>query len=190
MSTKTLLTGEDLWKIVADGSRYELSRGELIPMTPVGLQHSWIVARLGMFLTRFVAEHGLGIVGMEGGFKLQGDPDTLRAPDIHFVPQARIDKEGITEKFADYAPELAVEVLSPDDKASDIQKKIAEYLAGGVKLIWVVEPTTRTVTVYRSHQDIEVVSADQELTGGDLLPGFHVKVADIFAVPSHPEHGR
>ena len=182
MSTKTLLTSEDLWKIVADGSRYELSRGELVPMTPVGLQHSAIVGRLGKLLSNFVDEKQLGIVGMEGGFKLKREPDTLRAPDIHFVSKVRIEKEGITQKFADYPPDLAVEVLSPEDTASEIQKKVEEYLAGGVPLVWVVDPATKTVTVYRSLQDIKMLSADQQLDGGEVLPGFRAQVAEIFAL--------
>jgi Uma2 family endonuclease len=182
MSTKTLLTAEDLWKVVADGSRYELSRGELVPMTPVGFQHSAIVGRLGMFLSRYVVDKRLGIVGMEGGFKLERDPDTLRAPDIHFVSKARIEKEGITPKFADFPPDLAVEVLSPEDTVSETQKKVEEYLAGGVRMIWIVEPATKTVTVYRSHQDVKVFTADQELEGGDVIPGFRIKVVEIFTI--------
>jgi Uma2 family endonuclease len=150
MSTtaKTLLTSDDLWKIVADGSRYELSRGELLPMTPVGMQHAAIVMRLGELLTRFVRDKHLGVVGVEGGFNLHRDPDTLRAPDLHFVSRDRIAKEGIGVKFADYPPDLAVEVLSPEDTASEVQKKVEEYLAGGVRLIWIVEPATKTVMVY------------------------------------------
>ena len=182
MSTKTLLTSEDLWKIVADGSRYELSRGELVPMTPVGLQHSAIVGRLGKLLSNYVDEKQLGIVGMEGGFKLKREPDTLRAPDIHFVSKVRIEKEGITKKFADYPPDLAVEVLSPEDTASEIQKKVEEYLAGGVPLVWVVDPANQKVTVYRSLQDIKILSADQELDGGQVISGFRTKIADIFAL--------
>ena len=182
MSTKTLLTGDDLWKIVADGSRYELSRGELVPMTPVGFQHSAIVGRLGKLLSIYVDGKRLGIVGMEGGFKLNRAPDTLRAPDIHFVSKERLAKEGITEKFADYPPDLAVEVLSPEDTASEIQKKVEEYLAGGVPLVWVVDATNQKVTVYRSLQDVRILSADQELDGGEVVPGFRVKVAEIFAI--------
>jgi Uma2 family endonuclease len=181
MSTKTLLTADDLWKIVADGSRYELSRGELVPMTPVGLEHSWIVARLGMFLTSYVMEHQLGIVGMEAGFKLEGDPDTLRAPDIHFISKARIEKVGITPKFADFPPDLAIEVLSPSDTVSEMQRKVEEYLGSGVRLIWVVEPGTKTVTVYRTHQDVKIFTQDQELEGGEMLPGLRIKVSDIFS---------
>ena len=182
MSTKTLLTSEDLWKIVADGSRYELSRGELVPMTPVGFQHSAIVGRLGEFLSRHVRENRLGLVGMEGGFNLRRDPDTLRAPDLHFVSRERLAKEGITQKFAEYPPDLAVEVLSPEDTASEILRKVKEYLAAAVPLVWIVDPATKTVTVYRSLQDVKVLSADQELDGADVLPGFRIAVEQIFAL--------
>ena len=181
MSTKTLLTAEDLWKIVADGSRYELSKGELVPMTPVGIPHSAIVIRLGKLLSIHVDENRLGLVGTEGGFKLHRNPDTLRAPDIAFISKERLEREGIPEAFADFPPDLAVEVLSPEDTASEIARKVDEYLAAGVPLVWIVDPLIQKVTVYRSLQDIKVVSAKEELDGGAVLPGFRVTVAAIFA---------
>ena len=182
MSTKALLTSEDLWKIVADGSRYELCRGELVPMTPVGLQHSAIVMRLGSLLTSYVGKKRLGIVGTEGGFKLRSKPETTRAPDLHFVSQARLAKEGITEKFADYPPDLAVEVLSPSDTASDVQQRVEEYLSARVPLVWVVDPKLQRVTVYRSLRDVKVLTPSQQLDGGQVIPGFRVKVANIFKI--------
>ena len=181
MSTKTLLTAEDLWKIVADGSRYELSQGELVPMTPVGIPHSVIVARLMKLLSIHVDENRLGLVGPEGGFRLRRNPDTVRAPDIAFISSERLAREGMPQKFADFPPDLAVEVLSPEDAASEILRKVDEYLAAGVPLVWVVDPPIQKVTVYRSLQDIKVLSAQEELDGGDVLPGFRVSVAAIFA---------
>ena len=182
MSTKTLLTGEDLWKIVADGSRYELSRGELVPMTPVGFQHSAIVGRLGKLLSNYVDDKRLGIVGMECGFKLEREPDTLRAPDLYFVSKERTAREGITPRFADFPPDIAVEVLSPEDTASEIHRKVEEYLPGGVPLVWIVDPAIQRVTVYRSLQDIKILKDDQELDGGPALPGFRIKISEIFAL--------
>ena len=182
MSTKALLTSEDLWKIVADGSRYELSRGELVPMTPVGFQHSAIVGRLGKLLSNYVDDRKLGIVGMEGGFKLLLQPETTRAPDLHFVSRERLAKEGIPQKFADFPPDLAVEVLSPADTASEIQKKVEEYLAGGVPLVWIVDPALQRVTVYRSLQDIRILSPEDELDGGQVVSGFRLKISEIFAI--------
>ena len=181
MSTKTLLTGEDLWKIVADGSRYELSRGELVPMTPVGIRHATVVSNLDRMLGGHVKEKGLGIVGPEGGFYLSRNPDTLRAPDVAFISKERLEKAGgIPEKFADFPPDLAVEVLSPEDTVSAIQKKVEEYLAAGVPLIWVVDPANQKVTVYRSLQDVKILSTEQELEGGEVIPGFRAKIAQIF----------
>ena len=183
MSTKALLTGEDLWKIVADGSRYELSRGELVPMTPVGFQHAAIVGRLGKLLSLYVDEKRLGLVGPEGGFYLRRNPDTLRAPDVAFVSRDRLEKAGgVPIKFAEFPPDLAIEVLSPEDTVSETQKKVEEYLTGGVSLVWIVDPANQRVTVWRSLQDIQILSADQELDGGNVLPGFRVKVAEIFAI--------
>ena len=182
MSTKTLLTGEDLWKIVADGSRYELSRGELVPMTPVGIRHAAVVSNLDRMLGGYVKEKGLGVVGPEGGFYLSRNPDTLRAPDVAFISKDRIAKEGIPEKFAEFPPDLAVEVLSPEDTASEIQKKVEEYLTAGVPLVWVVDPANQRVTVYRSLQDVKVLTADQELDGGPVLSGFRAPIKEIFTI--------
>jgi Uma2 family endonuclease len=182
MGTKTLLNVEDLWKIVADGGRYELSRGELVPMTPVGFQHSAIVGRLGKFLSNYVDANRLGIVGMECGFRLEREPDTLRAPDLYFVSKERTAKEGITPRFADFPPDLAVEVLSPEDTASEIHRKVEEYLSGGVPLVWIVDPAIQRVTVYRSLQDIRILKDDLELDGGPVIPGFRIKISEIFAL--------
>lgn len=182
MSTKTLLTGEDLWKLVADGSRYELSKGGLIPMTPVGIRHATVVSSLDRMLGGYVKEKGLGVVGPEGGFYLSRNPDTLRAPDVAFISKDRIDKEGIPEKFAEFPPDLAVEVLSLEDTAGEIQKKVEEYLTAGVPLVWVVDPANQRVTVYRSLLDVKVLTADQELDGGPVLPGFRAPIKEIFAI--------
>lgn len=182
MSTKTLLTAEDLWKIVADGSRYELSKGELVPMTPVGIRHGQIVISFGSRLNQYVVERGLGIVCTEVGFKLTRQPDTLRAPDVAFIARTRFPEGQISEKFADFPPDLAVEVLSPEDTASELLRKVEEYFSAGVPLVWVVDPATQTVTVYRSLQNVKILSAAGELDGNEVLPGFRLKVAEIFAL--------
>lgn len=181
MSTKTLLTGEELWKMVADGSRYELSCGELVPMTPVGIRHAVVVSKVNRLLGDYVEKHGLGMTGPEGGFYLRRDPDTLRAPDVAFISKERLEKVGgIPERFAEFPPDLAVVVLSPEDTSSEILKKVQEYLAGAVPLVWIVDPATRTVTVYRSLLDVHVLTADQEIDGRPVLPGFSARVADFF----------
>ena len=182
MSTKTLLTSDDLWKIVADGSRYELSNGALLPMTPVGVRHAAVVNKLARLLGDFVENHHLGLVGPEIGFKLRRNPDTLRAPDVAFISRKRYEEKGIPEKFADFPPDLAVEVLSPEDAMSEIVRKVEEYLSAGVPLVWVADPATQTVTVYRSLQDVKVLTSDQELEASPVLPGFRASIAEIFAI--------
>ena len=182
MSTGTLITSERLWKIVSDGSRYELSRGELVPMTPIGIQHGAVVGNLHLLLGTFVKKNRLGLVGPEIGFRLTRDPDTVRAPDLAFIAKARLPQQGIPKKFAEFPPDLAVEVLSPEDQASEIAKKVEEYLSAGVPLIWIVDPATQTVTVYRSLPDVKVLTAEQELDGEPVLPGFRAKIEEIFAL--------
>ena len=179
--TKPLLTAEDLWKIVADGSRYELSKGELLPMTPIGLRHGQIAVKIARKLSEFVDAGGLGIVGVEIGFKLAFAPDTVRAPDVAFVSRKRFPEGKIQETFADFPPDLAVEVLSPSDTTSAMLRKVAEYFAGHVPLVWVVNPATETVAVYLSTQEVKIVSAGEDLDGGAVLPGFRMQVAEVFA---------
>jgi Uma2 family endonuclease len=182
MATKTLLTGDDLYRIVSDGSRYELLEGELFPMTPVGMEHGGIVGTILELLRRHVRAGNVGLVGAEIGFRLTRNPDTVRAPDVAFVARERLPKEGVPKKFADFAPDLAVEVLSPEDTASEILRKVEEYLAAGTRLVWVVDPATRTVTVYRSLHDVKVLTESEELDGGDVLPGFKTTVAELFKI--------
>ena len=151
-------------------------------MTPVGIQHGAIVIKLGRLLGSYVEAKRLGLIGTEIGFRLSRDPDTVRGPDVAFIAKSRLPKEGIPKKFADFPPDLAVEVLSPEDTASELLRKVEEYLQGGVPLIWVVDPATQTVTVYRSLQDVRIVSSDQQLEGGEAVPGFQCKVADLFTL--------
>ena len=182
MSTKTLLTSDDLWKIVADGSRYELSKGELLPMTPVGWRHGAIVVKIARVLAEYTEKGKLGNVSTEVGFRLSRKPDTVRAPDVAFVSRARVPAGALSEKFVEFPPDLAVEVLSPEDTAREVLRKVEEYLSAAVSLVWVVDPGTQTVTVYHSLQDVKILSAGQELDGAEVVPGFKIAVAEIFAI--------
>ena len=128
----------------------------------------------------FVAEHDLGdVLGAETGFTLARDPDTVRAPDVAFVSKSRrpTNRKG----FVSLAPDLVVEVVSPSDEPDEVQAKIEDYLDAGVKVVWIIYPKTQSVTVYRSLADVYIVRADAVLTADDLLPGFALPVAHIFA---------
>ena len=117
----------------------------------------------------------------ETGFLLEQDPDTVQAPDIAFVRRERIEKAGRVEGYWIGAPDLAVEVLSPSDTVRRIEGKVAEWLESGSRLVWVVSPKMHTVTVYRSLTEIVVLTEKDTLDGGDVVPGFQIPIAEIFA---------
>ena len=181
MATTVQLSAEAFAAMPDDGYRYELVHGEVVRMSPTGLQHLIIVGFLIRVLGSFVAERDLGVVGGEGGFILDRDPDVVRAPDVVFVRKDRLPPKELRQRFAEMAPDLAVEVLSPSDTASMVNDKVLAYLEAGVQLVWVVDPSHEAVTVYGSDRRAHILGAGEALDCGDLLPGFQLPVADIFA---------
>jgi Uma2 family endonuclease len=180
--TKTLLTANDLYRLADHGGRNELVRGEVAPMSPASTKHGEIVFDLGFQLGVFVKANNLGkLYAAETGFTLMENPDTVRAPDIAFVAQARIPSGGIPETgFWAIAPDLVVEVISPYDRASDVQDKMKDYLVAGVRLVWLVDPHSHTVTVYKSLDQVKVLLEEDTLDGGDVLPGFSLPLTELF----------
>lgn len=179
--TQTLLTAEDLLALPEAAGRHELVKGELRTMVPSGSEHSVITARLARFVDTFVAKHELGLVfGAEGGFKISSDPDTVRAPDLAFVRRERIPESGIPTGFWPGAPDLAAEVVSPGDTYEAVAEKTAAWLDAGAETVWVVNPKGRTVAVHSASRTVRILSAEDELEGGPVLPGFVCRVAEIF----------
>lgn len=175
------MTADELLEMPSDGFRYELVAGELRKMSPSGFEHGEVVVRVTVPLARFVTEHDLGVVlGAATGFKLFHDPDTVRAPDVAFVCQDRRPPVKERKKFASLAPDLAVEVVSPSDTPAEVEAKVDDYLQAGVRLIWVLDPDSRTVTEYHASGPTRTLTADQTLDGGDVLPGFTCPVAALF----------
>jgi Uma2 family endonuclease len=180
-SVTQLMTADDLWRLPQDGLRHELVRGELRTMPPAGFDHGVRIVKLTVPLAQHVDGHGLGVVvGADTGFVLARDPDTVRAPDIAFVRQERIPGTGHPRGFWDGAPDLAVEVISPSDTYSEVEEKVDDWLAAGTRMVWVINPRRRTVTVYRSRTAIAILGASDVLDGQDVLPGFSCPVGDIF----------
>jgi Uma2 family endonuclease len=177
-------TVEELWELstapeYAD-QRLELSEGELIVMSPTGLQHGWISNRLGRLLAEFVESKGLDIVtSAETGFILA--PGTVRAPDFGYISFERLP-EGLTERYGPFAPDLAVEVVSPNDRADEVHRKLLDYLRFGTRLVWLVYPGTRTIAVHDGKQ-ASVLNEEALLEGGEVLPGFSLPVRRIFEGP-------
>jgi Uma2 family endonuclease len=161
--------------------RTELVQGRLVREPLAGYEHGLLANRISFLLTAFVREHRLGdVLTAETGFVLSEDPPTVRGPDVAFVAAERVPTEGPPAGFARFAPDLAVEVVSPSSRLSEVQDKALDYLDAGARLVWVVEPRARRVMVYRSRSDIRVLGLEEELDGGSVLPGFRLPVREIF----------
>ena len=176
------MTADELLAMPDDGYRYELVKGELIQMSPTGDEHGQVTVELTAALHVHVKTHSLGrVYAAETGFKLESDPDTVRAPDIAFVRRERVDATGTLKGFRPGAPDLVVEVLTPSDRIGKVEAKVEQWLETGARMVWVVSPKLHTVTVYRSLIDIVTLTEKDILDGGDVVPGFQIKVAEIFA---------
>ncbi len=184
-----LYTADELWELshreMDHVQRYELDDGELIVMTPTGDRHGIVTNWVAFLITSHVVEHDLGeVTSAETGFVLFTNPatgrDTVRAPDVGFITKARLTP--LTGKYYRLAPDLAVEVVSPNDTARYIRRKANQFLQAGTRLFWVMYPddSDRLVDVYRPNQPTETFKGEDVLSGRDVLPGFAIKVSDIF----------
>ena len=180
-----LLTAQDLLAMPDDGSRYELVRGELRTMAPAGHEHGGVAVNITVPLGAYVKQKNLGrVYAAETGFVLSRDPDTVRAPDVAFVSKERLvdlNRKG----YFPGAPDLAVEVVSPGDVYAEdyyiaVEEKVAEWLAAGSRLVWVVNPRQRTLKVHRSLTDITVLTEADVADGGETVPGWRLPVAEMF----------
>lgn len=184
MSTAArLLTADDLFRLPEDESSWcELVEGEIVHISPPGFAHGIVSQNVSWQLLNYVQLHRLGlVVAAETGFIVSRNPDSVMAPDGAFVRQDRLDAIGIPHAYFPEAPALAFEVVSTNDRVSEVGRKMRRWLKGGVELAWVIDPTARTVTVYQALDDIHVLTDKDSLTGGSVLPGFECRVADLFA---------
>lgn len=177
-----LLTAEELLTIPDDGKRYELVRGELVYMAAAGGRHGIIASRLDQRLRNFVEAHVLGeVCAAETGFRLTQNPDTVRAPDVSFIAREHCPAGEAPEGYWPFAPDLAVEVVSPSDRFDDVLTKVQEYLKAGSQLVWVFHPRTKTVMVYRANGEVAFLQGQDELSGEGLLPGFRCRIDELLA---------
>lgn len=181
-SRPTDVTADELLRMPRGRVRRELVRGMVRETTPAGYGHGRIAMRMGSRLDTYVDAHDLGVVcAAETGFKLEGDPDTVRAPDVAFIRRERVAAVGEREGFWPGAPDLAVEVVSPGDSSGEVEEKVADWLSAGCRMVVVVNPRKRAVTVHRSRTDFAVLTEDDVLDGGDVVPGWRLPVREIFA---------
>jgi Uma2 family endonuclease len=176
---RDITTAEELLR-AGDIGRCELIRGELHMMIPPGARHGWVAINLTGPILNHVEANRLGhLYAAETGFQLSRDPDTVRAADVAFV---RADRPGPPERgYYPGAPDLAVEVLSPDDRPGYVRDKVAEWLEAGAGAVWVVDPRTRTVAVHEPGRDPLVLGENDTVPGGEVLPGFALAVREVFA---------
>ncbi len=175
------VTADELLEMPDDGHCYELVKGELHMAPPPGSEHGEVTMNLAGPLYQHVKNNNLGVVyAAETGFKLESNPDTVRAPDVAFVQIESVQQTGRLPGYRSGSPDLAVEVLSPSDRVSRVEEKVSEWLEAGARMVWVVSPKLHTVTVYHSLTDIVTLTGKDTLDGGDVVPGFQIKVAEIF----------
>jgi Uma2 family endonuclease len=182
------MTAEEFYDFVhrpENANRWlELVRGEVIELASPTKPHGFLCANVARILGNYTFQRNKGyITSNDTGVIVERDPDTVRGPDVSLYEDANVIEE-IHPKYGETPPLLAVEVLSPEDRAALVMRKITEFLRSGVKMVWVVDLESRSVTVHRPDKPQVSVEGDQELTGDDVLPGFSCKVADIFRLPA------
>ena len=177
------LTGDDLLDMPTGlGKRYELIEGELHIMAPAGGEHGEIAATILGYLFSFVQQAQSGrLLTAETGFYTRDDNHTVRAPDAAFIPHERVPPEGIPKGYLRLIPALVVEVVSPNDRAVEVERKTMEWLNFGVDVVWVVYPEPRRVHVFRQgNPNPTILAPEATLEGDTALPGFQLPVARIF----------
>lgn len=175
------VTADELLEMPRGRVRRELIRGEVVEMTPAGAEHGKIALRIGARLLAYVDEHELGSAyAAETGFRIESDPDTVRAPDAAFVSHERLASAPGTRGYWPGAPDLAIEVISPSDRFTAVEAKVFDWLDAGCRMVVVLDPGNRSATVYRSRDRITSLTDADTLDGDDVVPGWHVPLREIF----------
>jgi Uma2 family endonuclease len=176
-------TPDDLLSM-PDGDRFELVNGQLLE-GQMGAIESWVANLIAYHLTHFTFPQSLGMVLSENAQYqcFPTDPHRIRKPDVSFIQSSRVTNE-IMRGFIKIPPDVAVEVVSPNDTYYEVEDKVAEYLTAGVRLVWVANPSTKTIRVHRPEKDPYEVAVGEELTGDEILQEFRVAVKEIFAPPA------
>lgn len=176
MTVATEMTADELLQLPDDGSRYELMLGELRKISPAGVDHGDVAAEIIMSLRGYVKQHRLGrVYTSETGFRITREPDTVRAPDASFVRSERVVR---TPKFFEGAPDAAFEVVSPGDTYTEIEEKTLDWLRAGTRAVVIVDPRTQSVRV---HRESGAVQMNDVLEIDDIVPGWRLTLADLFA---------
>lgn len=176
-----MITADELLRLGSSDKRTELVRGQLLVREPAGYRHGDVAARALAALFTFVNSRGLGrVFTAETGFLLRRNPDTVRAADVSFIRQDRLP-DPAPRGFAELAPDLVVEVLSPDDRPGEVLSKIGDWLSAGTSLVWVIDPQRRDARVYRADGSEAQLGEEEDLDGESIVPGFRCPVRQLVA---------
>jgi Uma2 family endonuclease len=179
MATTRLYTAQDLYAMDAK-ARFYIIDGELFEDVSAPVS-SIAAVRIVIKVGAFAAHHRLGeLQGADGAYVLRENPDTVLIPDLSFVRAERMPPRNEQIKYFRFAPDLAVEVLSPSNRRVEIDRKIAIYREAGVPLVWLVDPFKQTVEVFTA-TGVRSLTAADTLDGGEVLPGFSLPLAELFA---------
>lgn len=181
MTTTAPVTADELFYLKYPDKQVELIRGQLVVREPPGTWHGKVSGGLTGMLDAYVRRHKLGVVlGQDTGFKIESDPDTVRAPDVAFLAAERV--QDIPRRgYAALAPDLAVEILSPSDSPDAVLGKVADWLRAGTRLVWVIDPERQEARVYRPDGSVTTVGAGGVLKGEDVIPGLLLPLEDVLA---------
>jgi Uma2 family endonuclease len=177
------LTAEEFFALPdpPDGSRQELVRGEVVTRPGPGVEHGEIQGNTYMLLKQYVKPLGLGRVCTESGAVVDRDLDTVRGPDVSYYSKERLPLDKRVVAYHDQPPDLCVEVISPSNTKRQIRDKVKEYFFAGVRMVWLIDPDDRSVTVLTAPDEGRTLYDDGPLDGGAVVPGFACKVSDLFA---------
>jgi Uma2 family endonuclease len=180
--TTKLMTADEFYELPEseDGSKMELVKGEVVVMPNPGLEHGEIQVNVGFLIKSYLKTNKIGRVFVESGVITEHDPDTSRGPDVSYYSKERLPLGKRVVKYNDLPPDLCVEVVSPSNTRKELRTKIQEYFAVNVRMVWVVDPDDRSVTVLTTPDQGRTLYESSELDGGDVLPGFSCKVLDLF----------
>lgn len=182
MATTRTMTIEELAQLPEDEARFELIKGDLIEMAPPGSEHAELLTAAAILIGTHVRRERLGSVfSGDGGFILARNPDILLGPDVAFVQAARLVPREERTGWLELAPDLAVEIVSPNDSWRDVERKVEIYLDHGVRQVWVLNPRERTISVFTPGPALRRYRDDEVLDGGAALPGFTARVAAFFS---------
>ncbi|MDZ7631738.1 MAG: Uma2 family endonuclease [Gemmatimonadaceae bacterium] len=181
MARRIYMTSEELARHPVPNKRTELVRGRLVIREPAKWQHGKVAARILIEIGVYLRGNPIGeVCAAETGFTLARAPDTVRAPDVAYIRADRVPTVEVIG-FDEMAPDLAVEVLSAGDRAGMVRTKVAHWLRAGTRLVWLVDPRKRNAQVFRADGTSRTLTADEQLDGEDVLPGFSVPVRALVA---------